>query len=801
MATATTPTTDIRSADELITLADAFNLSVTVKSTTNEDVTTHTVRITVPVPAPLAGTERGRELLASAAVMQWAKSTGKGARARRVSATAETSTGQTQLLTLAAIDLAIRDMGQAAAEYARETAPRTADVHNAPHALYFGDNRRGSGFSADHIRKIVSNRRFAGRFTHLDDDGTVHCGTHRYVPQPGPARTKTPAPQDRQHLRIVNGGTPQLIPTPEALAEINHAMMGGKSDVRRMSASRDEAFISYKDPARGTVILRPVHEGDYPSVLPERPTDDELAGQITDGYRAFLARTFSAVADNTAIPVCADMLRPGMDVVSAVRQEQRTVSTVTRYTGPGTPSVTAYWVCRVPTDSVSGDARTFPPDFHLIVTRESLHRLYGTLPSRPAAEVLAADPIPASASVLDGMPGRELTREELRRSYVALPYTSYLVQLRDAGRWILPNHDDGAHMMRGHVALALRRTLDDAPGTARATVDTDGTVYVSNGRQAARYIPAPLITAYDSDHCPGCSTPYATNGDGPCTGGRSLSAEERRRAAEKDQMRAVAYAGRWWAEQGTDTPTDDAMREAFKRSGSQPRPELYPTIRAAIAANMPPVAAAPLFAAHAAHKAVMQAASLTPRDVQNLAHHVEELRRAAPARLHTQLHAAAVAADDAWPLLKTASTPTEQDEANDRARHALVACRAAILAVAPRAHRMHGTDLPATDAAIRVAARAYNAADSTPEELLGTEYGPVAVRVQCRADIGSGGKITAVITAGVDNALGGFIPAHPPLVVKFTRQDDRLDPAENARKAIGPMFRVDVPVDYVVDRS
>lgn len=135
---------------------------------------------------------------------------------------------------------------------------------------------------------------------------------------------------------------------------------------------------------------------------------------------------------------------------------------------------------------------------------------------RPAAEVLGADPIPADSSVLESMPGREITRDELRTPADVLAHTKYVVQIRDASRWILPNHDDGADITRGGVAMVQRRMLDRAPGHARTTLDTDGTVYVSNGRQAARYIPAALIADHSTDICPGCGTAYATNGDGPC---------------------------------------------------------------------------------------------------------------------------------------------------------------------------------------------------------------------------------------------------------------------------------------------
>lgn len=146
------------------------------------------------------------------------------------------------------------------------------------------------------------------------------------------------------------------------------------------------------------------------------------------------------------------------------------------------------------------------------------------LQPRPAAEILATDPLPAGTSVLQSMPGQPITREELRTPSTVLAHNTYVVQLRDSGAWSLPNHDDPAHLTRGDVAMVLRRMLDNAPDRARTTRDIDGTVYVSNGRQAARYIPAERFANWQptSGTCPGCHSSYADNGDGPCSGGRSV---------------------------------------------------------------------------------------------------------------------------------------------------------------------------------------------------------------------------------------------------------------------------------------
>lgn len=153
--------------------------------------------------------------------------------------------------------------------------------------------------------------------------------------------------------------------------------------------------------------------------------------------------------------------------------------------------------------------------------RDALLDLIAAPESRPAAEVLAADPIPADTSVRDGMPGEQIAREGLRSPRDVMAAEAYVVQVRSERVWQLPNHDDGAHMSRGDVAWSLRRMMDRNPEQTRASVDTDGTVYLSNGWQACRYVPVNLFADYSADRCPGCGTPYAVNGDGPCEGGRS----------------------------------------------------------------------------------------------------------------------------------------------------------------------------------------------------------------------------------------------------------------------------------------
>ncbi|MFI8206663.1 hypothetical protein [Streptomyces sp. NPDC085937] len=519
-----TPLTGIKNADELITLGTAYGLTVTVETTDRETITAHVVRISIPVPTAYAGTELGRAISNDTLTMLWTRSK-KAGRGRLDDATAYGTSDQRKLRTLRAVRAHIETLGRDSNRYARETAPQPEDVVDAPHALYIDGQLRKEGIPAAHVRTIVKNRRFRGWHVHQDDARAIVSDNRRYVPTTGEQTAGAPA-AERYHFRSINGGTPVLIPTRDALAEINHAMMGGRSDVREMSETRGWARIVYKNRQRGTVELRPAHKGETLTVQAQRPTVRELTGPIDDGLMAQYAETYAAVADGTAVPVRADMIRPGMDVIAAVRLEDRTVDTVTAFNGPS-PWVSVTWTTRTPADSVMGDARVFAPFHHLMVTVESLQRLYGTAPvPRPAAEVLAADPIPAGLSVLDGMPGRQITRQELRTPADVLTHTAYVVQLRDAGIWTLPNHDDGCTMTRGQVAHALRSTLDNAPGRARTTLDDDGTVYLSNGRQAARYTPAARIADYSADLCPGCGTPYATNGDGPCSGGRSTKEQQ-----------------------------------------------------------------------------------------------------------------------------------------------------------------------------------------------------------------------------------------------------------------------------------
>ncbi|MCG8971833.1 hypothetical protein [Streptomyces sp. CL12-4] len=338
MSTATkAPRTGIRNADELINLAAAFGLTVTVEEKDRETLTSYVVRFAIPVPVAYAGTELGRTIAGDTMTLLWTKAKKKGARGCLVDATVWSVADHRKVRTLREVTAAVETLGHSSVKYARDAAPLPDDVVDASHALYIDGELRKEGIPADRVRTFVKNRRFRGLLTHQDDDGAIICDNRRYAP------------------------------------------------------------------------VRP----------------EETAGQ------------------------------PAED--------------------------------RAPV-------------------------------ARPAAEVLAADPIPADVSVLEGMPGQVIASDGkfLSGAREGMAHDDYVAQLRNGGAWILPNHDDQADITRSGIVHAVSRILASAPTRARASIDTDGTVYLSNGYQAARYIPAALIAGYSAEVCPGCNTAYATNGDGPC---------------------------------------------------------------------------------------------------------------------------------------------------------------------------------------------------------------------------------------------------------------------------------------------
>ncbi|MCD9904257.1 hypothetical protein LUR56_37935 [Streptomyces sp. MT29] len=90
----------------------------------------------------------------------------------------------------------------------------------------------------------------------------------------------------RWHMRTMNGGTPERIPTLDALREINNAMTGeGRKGVQEMSASGSEARIVYRG-ARGEVWLRPATAAEI--AMEQKPEGERYA----EGDRVIVRGTF-----------------------------------------------------------------------------------------------------------------------------------------------------------------------------------------------------------------------------------------------------------------------------------------------------------------------------------------------------------------------------------------------------------------------------------------------------------------------------------------------------------------------------
>jgi hypothetical protein len=53
------------------------------------------------------------------------------------------------------------------------------------------------------------------------------------------------------------------------------------------------------------------------------------------------------------------------------------------------------------------------------------------------------------------------------------------------------------------------------------------------------------------------------------------------------------------------------------------------------------------------------------------------------------------------------------------------------------------------------------------------DMGTPAVRIQCRADNGTGRRITAIITSGIRTMTGDFLPAHDGLPVTWENKPGR----------------------------
>lgn len=271
---AATPHTGIPYADELIALADAFGLTVTVETTDRETLTSYTVRISIPVPPAYDGTELGRAIAGDTLALMWTKAHRPGARGRLEDATAWTVDSNRKVRTQQRITTRVHAMGHQSAEYVRRTAPQIEDVVDAPHVLFIDGARRSSNtLSADFVRRIVRNRRHHGRPIHQDTDGAIVIENRRYAPDP--AGALDPTVQERFHMRTVNGGTPERIPSADARQEMDNAMMPpGKRAVREMSASHGHARIVYRD-NRGEVLLRPATSAE--TAAEQKPESERYA--------------------------------------------------------------------------------------------------------------------------------------------------------------------------------------------------------------------------------------------------------------------------------------------------------------------------------------------------------------------------------------------------------------------------------------------------------------------------------------------------------------------------------------------
>ncbi|MFE7965219.1 hypothetical protein ACFU0X_19675 [Streptomyces cellulosae] len=97
--------------------------------------------------------------------------------------------------------------------------------------------------------------------------------------------------------------------------------------------------------------------------------------QMPQTLLSFFVETYQAVADQTAIPVRVDHLRPGMRVIAAERLEDRTVSLVTETTADAQPCISVRWAKTGPDDFHPGGA-LYPADYFLVVTLDSLDAVF-----------------------------------------------------------------------------------------------------------------------------------------------------------------------------------------------------------------------------------------------------------------------------------------------------------------------------------------------------------------------------------------------------------------------------------------
>ncbi|WP_327359766.1 hypothetical protein [Streptomyces sp. NBC_01304] len=176
------PSTGIPNADELITLARAFGLNVTVDTTAGDTLMSHIVHVSIPVPVAYAGTELGRAIGSANMTMLWTRNARKGSRGRLEDATVFSVVDSRKVRTLRQVTATVRNLGEDSNSYARDAAPHPQDVVDAPHALFLDGRQVRGTVTAAGVRHVVATRRFKGWLVHQDADNTIHSGNCRYVP-------------------------------------------------------------------------------------------------------------------------------------------------------------------------------------------------------------------------------------------------------------------------------------------------------------------------------------------------------------------------------------------------------------------------------------------------------------------------------------------------------------------------------------------------------------------------------------------------------------------------------------------
>ncbi|MFJ7004195.1 hypothetical protein ACIQWY_29820 [Streptomyces albidoflavus] len=487
----TPPALGIKNADELLTLAHAFGLDISIDTQSAPPLTTHQVKITIRVPLAHADTAKADEIAQQAVTMEWLQRHdrgGKGARGSLTLAQATTSTGTHKLRTQRCINDEIRELGERSATLHRDAAPLPEDVIDAPHTAESGGEQVHPGLPADSVRQFVKNRRFRGHNVHQDTTGAILIDNRRYVPIP--AERQATAETYRLDVLDADGHM-------ETTSNLDRQRAQWIATTPGSDATKDRGVITVRNvpTSRGprTHVLTPA---DAPAPAPG--PGDRRHARIVDGGAPQIVSTSDAVAEMNRAQLGDG--RKAVREMSAAKSWARIVYRDERGTVELRPAT----------------------DEDLTAAAEAAQG------RRPAAELLATDQIPAGWSVYDGMPGRRFDRDGI--TYEVLTGRSYIVQERSGGAWIMPNHDDPAHVVRGRVVNALRRISDRTAGRARMSADTDGTVYVSDGRQAARYLPIDLFADFIPGQCPGCRTWSTSNGDGPCPGGTSAKSPEHQAA-------------------------------------------------------------------------------------------------------------------------------------------------------------------------------------------------------------------------------------------------------------------------------